>query len=101
MVYFINYFIFASDLYFKRKTSNTMSMETTNTKTPKSRRFNRWMRRKLIAYVTVCAFLTFVNVMTSPHYWWVVWVIAGWGLSLLLNTLYYYTDCDDERNYDN
>lgn len=78
-----------------------MSMETMDIKTRKSRRFNRWFRRKLIAYAVVCSFLTFVNAMTSPHYWWVLWVVAGWGLNLLLNALYYLTDCDDTRNYDN
>jgi len=49
----------------------------------------------------VCAFLAFVNWQTSPHYWWVLWVIAGWGLNIALSLAWYLFDCDDECNYRN
>ena len=51
--------------------------------------------------VVVCAFLAFVNWQTSPHYWWVLWVIAGWGLNIALSLAWYLFDCDDECNYRN
>ena len=49
----------------------------------------------------VCAFLAFVNWQTSPRYWWVLWVIAGWGLNIVLSLVWYLFDCDDECNYRN
>ena len=47
------------------------------------------MRMAVLRYVIVNAFLVFVNWMTSPHYWWVLWVIAGWGVGLLLKLAEY------------
>ena len=32
-------------------------------------------------------FLIAINWFTSPHYWWVLWVIAGWGISLLMTAI--------------
>lgn len=76
-------------------------MEQIRPNTEKSRLFARWFSRKAITYVVVCSFLAFVNWYTSPHHWWVVWVIAGWGLGLALSLAYYLLDCDDERKYEN
>lgn len=76
-------------------------MELIRTPEEKRRRFTRWYSRKAITYVAVCAFLTLVNALTSPGDWWVVWVIAGWGLGMVLSLAYYLFDCDEERNYDN
>lgn len=76
-------------------------METFLPTSDKRARFGRWFARKAISYVVVCTFLTFANWFSSPHYWWVAWVWAGWGLSLALSLAYYLVDCDDERNYDN
>ena len=56
-------------------------MELLENTTDKRRLFGRWFARRITTYVAVCAFLTFVNWYTSPHYWWVVWVMAGWGLT--------------------
>ena len=60
-------------------------MELLENTTDKRRLFGRWFARRITTYVAVCAFLTFVNWYTSPHYWWVVWVMAGWGLNLILS----------------
>mgnify|MGYP005973673037 CR=1 FL=1 len=65
----------------------------------KRRLFTRWFTRRITSYVVICLFLTVVNHMISPHYWWVAWVAAGWGLNLALSLIWYLTDCDDERNY--
>ena len=32
---------------------------------------------------------------------WVLWVIAGWGLNIVLSLVWYLFDCDDECNYRN
>ena len=68
---------------------------------PLNKHFARWFIRRLTTCVVVCAFLAFVNWQTSPHYWWVLWVIAGWGLNIALSLAWYLFDCDDECNYRN
>ena len=42
---------------------------------------------RVICYVLVVGFLMIVNYMTSPGYWWVVWVALGWGLALALRAV--------------
>lgn len=74
-------------------------MELTNNNTDRRRRFNRFFLRRTITYAVVCSFLALLNYSTTPHYWWVAWVAAGWGLNLVLSLLWYLTDCDDENNY--
>ena len=76
-------------------------MEITPVRTDKRRLFARWFTRRLTTYAVVCAFLAFVNWQTSPRYWWVLWVIAGWGLNIVLSLVWYLFDCDDECNYRN
>lgn len=44
--------------------------------------------REWMTFLVVCSFLTFLNRMTTPHYWWVAWVVAGWGLTLLLKSIF-------------
>ena len=100
MVYFINYFIFATYLR-TGPAAKPKTMEITSVNTNKRRLFARWFIRRLTTCVVVCAFLAFVNWQTSPHYWWVLWVIAGWGLNIALSLAWYLFDCDDECNYRN
>lgn len=74
-------------------------MELTNTSPAQTPPLRPLVRRRITTYLVVCAFLAFVNWQTSPHYWWVAWVAAGWGLNLVLSLVWYLTDCDDENNY--
>lgn len=74
-------------------------MELLENTSDKRRLFGRWFTRRITTYIVVCAFLAFVNWYTSPHYWWVAWVAAGWGLNLILSLVWYLTDSDDENNY--
>lgn len=62
-------------------------METMIERLQKERLFWLEIKMDILRYVLVNAFLVLVNWMTSPHYWWVLWVIAGWGLNLLLSVL--------------
>lgn len=78
---------------------NRKQMEAMRTNEEKSRQFARRFTRRITTYVVVCAFLAFVNWFTSPHYWWVAWVAAGWGLNLALALVWRLTDCYDENNY--
>lgn len=101
MVYFINYFIFVWIYKPSSRSQPEKAMEITPARTDKRRLFARWFIRRLTTCVVVCAFLAFVNWQTSPHYWWVLWVIAGWGLNIALSLAWYLFDCDDECNYRN
>ena len=74
-------------------------MELLENTTDKRRLFARRFSRRITNYVAVCGFLAFVNWYTSPHYWWVVWVMAGWGLNLILSLVWYLTGCDKDKDY--
>jgi hypothetical protein len=39
----------------------------------------------LVAYIVVNAFLVIVWLMTGAGYFWPGWVLAGWGLGLVLH----------------
>jgi transcriptional regulator with XRE-family HTH domain len=41
----------------------------------------------LAQYAFVIASLTIANLVVSPHYFWVLWVAAGWGFGLLFDGL--------------
>lgn len=45
--------------------------------------FWNWLIWSLVYYVGVNLLLIAINWVTCPHYWWVWWVIGGWGISLL------------------
>ncbi len=49
--------------------------------------FKKWLIFNVSKYVVLNAFLGFINYMTTPHYWWVLWVMAGCGLGLILSIL--------------
>ena len=53
----------------------------------RARYFWNWLTWSLVYYVVINLFLVAVNWFTSPHYWWVLWVIAGWGISLLITAI--------------
>ena len=53
----------------------------------RARYFWNWLTWSLVSYVVINLFLVAVNWFTSPHYWWVLWVIAGWGISLLITAI--------------
>lgn len=48
------------------------AMETIQTaRNDRRARFARRFARNVITYAVICGFLTLVNALTSPHYWWV------------------------------
>ncbi len=62
-------------------------MEIINDDNKTLRRFKRYFLMRLLQYAVINAFLAFVNWMTSPYYWWVLWVMAGWGIALVLDMI--------------
>lgn len=36
----------------------------------------------LLAYCLVIPFLFFINYMTSPGYWWFLYLMLGWGIGI-------------------
>lgn len=65
-------------------------METTAQTRKKGFSLSVKMKMKILRYIVTCGFLAVVNYMTSPAYWWVLWVIAGWGLHLLFDMADHY-----------
>lgn len=61
-----------------------------NEKQQKEQIFRLKIKLAVLRYVIVNLFLVFVNWITTPNYWWVFWVIAGWGLGLVLNLINQY-----------
>lgn len=51
------------------------------------RKLKRFYTR-LVTFFIVMLFLTFVNWLTSPNYWWVIWVFLGWGLSFAIHAVH-------------
>jgi len=45
----------------------------------------------LFKYVVVCALLLSVNLLATPERNWAYWVIAGWGLGLVMHALRVFT----------
>ena len=70
-------------------------METTRKIDAKAARRKRRLIREWITYAVICAFLAGVNALTTPHYWWVLWVMAGWGLGLILVLILELTNLSD------
>jgi len=40
-----------------------------------------------VQYVLVVSLLTVINALTMPKYWWVQWVIMGWGIGVFFHWL--------------
>ncbi|MCD7899970.1 MAG: 2TM domain-containing protein [Bacteroides sp.] len=60
-------------------------MNTLMNQTEKMRKYRFEAITSIVTYVLVNSFLVFVNWMTSSTYWWVFWVIGGWGLGLIIS----------------
>jgi hypothetical protein len=41
----------------------------------------------LLAYIVISIFLIFVNLSTSPQYFWFKWPLIGWGIGLFFHAL--------------
>ena len=72
-------------------------METTMNDKKKRQVLDANMKVQIMKYIVICTFLTVVNWLTSPHYWWVLWVIAGWGLNLIMSLITRYFIKDEEK----
>ena len=42
---------------------------------------------QVVESVLILGFLAFVNLLTSPRYWWVMWAAIPWALALGLQGL--------------
>lgn len=62
-------------------------MELTMDHQKKQRKFRLETGISILYYVVVNMFLVFVNWLTSPNYWWVLWVIGSWGIGLALKLI--------------
>lgn len=74
-------------------------MEATVNSNKKNNSFPAQLKINILRYIVICSFLAVVNYVTTPHYWWVLWVIAGWGINLILEIVCHYM-IKEEREED-
>ncbi|RHU29206.1 hypothetical protein DXD68_07070 [Parabacteroides sp. TM07-1AC] len=74
-------------------------MEATVNSNKKNNSFPAQLKMNILRYIVICSFLAVVNYVTTPHYWWVLWVIAGWGINLILEIVCHYM-IKEEREED-
>ncbi len=67
-------------------------MELTDEKTKMKNQCKLNIIMSIVKYLVVNAFLVFVNLMTTPNYLWVLWVIACWGIGLILTIVTNYLE---------
>ena len=67
-------------------------MELTDEKTKMKNQCKLNIIMSVVKYLVVNVFLVFVNLMTTPNYLWVLWVIAGWGIGLILTIVTNYLE---------
>lgn len=67
-------------------------MELTDEKTKMKNQCKLNIIMSIVKYLVVNAFLVFVNLITTPNYLWVLWVIAGWGIGLILTIVTNYLE---------
>lgn len=67
-------------------------MELTDEKTKMKNQCKLNIIMSIVKYLFVNVFLVFVNLMTTPNYLWVLWVIAGWGIGLILTIVTNYLE---------
>lgn len=67
-------------------------MELTDEKTKMKNQCKLNIIMSIVKYLVVNVFLVFVNLTTTPNYLWVLWVIAGWGIGLILTIVTNYLE---------
>lgn len=73
-------------------------MDAMNSNTGNTKVWSVKMKLKVAHYIVMCIFLSVMNYVFTPSYWWVLWVIAGWGLSLVMELISLsYTEENNER----
>ena len=83
--------------------SDLREMETESSERAMARKRiekRRGLQGGLVAYVVINAFLVGVWALTGGGYFWPAWIIAGWGVGMLLGLWDYWrgpvTDADVE-----
>lgn len=82
-------------------TMNTETLKNTQTPTPQDLQLTdveqkayqhvkrlKSFYRSLAVFVAVMLLLLLINALTSPHYWWVIWVFLGWGSSFVIQAFF-------------
>lgn len=70
-------------------------METINSE---KRHFPLYLKERIATYLVTCVFLGILNIVVTPHEWWIFWVALGWGMNLIKQILFwYYTKEEEEK----
>lgn len=70
-------------------------METINSE---KRHCPLYLKERIATYLVTCVFLGILNIVVTPHEWWIFWVALGWGMNLIKQILFwYYTKGEEEK----
>ena len=75
-------------------------METINSE---KRHFPLYLKERIATYLVTCVFLGILNIVVTPHEWWIFWVALGWvalgwGMNLIKQILFwYYAKGEEEK----
>lgn len=70
-------------------------METINSE---KRHFPLYLKERIATYLVTCVFLGILNIVVTPHAWWIFWVALGWGMNLIKQILFwYYAKGEEEK----
>ncbi len=55
------------------------------------------LKKSWAYYTVICLFLLIVNFMVSPAHFWVLWVVLGWGVAMIIQTINYKFGDEQEK----
>lgn len=62
-------------------------METINSE---KRHFSLYLKERIATCLVTCVFLGILNLVITPHEWWIFWVVLGWSMNLIKQILFWY-----------
>lgn len=62
-------------------------METINSE---KRHFLLYLKERIATCLVTCVFLGILNLVVTPHEWWIFWVVLGWSMNLIKQILFWY-----------
>ncbi len=70
-------------------------METINSE---KRHFPLYLKERIATCLVTCVFLGILNLVVTPHEWWIFWVVLGWSMNLIKQILFwYFTKGEEEK----
>lgn len=56
----------------------------------------REMKFHVLFFIFMILFLSILNYIKTPNYFWIGWIFSGWGVGLLIHYFFGYKNMDNE-----